>query len=403
MNESEINLLEEAEIEGIRSIANIHDAYVEIITSEYEGELNLDESYVNQKCESILNDLNRKKNNLLSELNEFRVELDNKVTILEDDKLSKLNEKIKETKNCLIDFGHSQEENYKLNLQNVKSTKEILNKIFQYSCSTSFTKKTSTFELPYGFTIHKNSIYLPTNENFIFLRKAGLYAKAGKIMIVDNQSNIVKSKDIQLKKCLNKASFEASNKHIICLYPEEAVFVYDFSLNLVKSFKLEDNLNYIKIYNDEYAICGSENYRTISYDENNASFQLSSSKRMKQNCKLVHFNHKFLYYYHHDGSLLYVVDRNDVSSIRNYFDVSCREANKINDVLKFDKDSQMFYLNLEKDLVEAYDQNGDLMFNLEFKKDKTSFKLIGFTQFNKIFTSISFVFDDILFMVYDEF
>ena len=92
MNESEINLLEEAEIEGIRSIANIHDAYVEIITSEYEGELNLDESYVNQKCESILNDLNRKKNNLLSELNEFRVELDNKVTIQEDDKLSKLNE-----------------------------------------------------------------------------------------------------------------------------------------------------------------------------------------------------------------------------------------------------------------------------------------------------------------------
>jgi hypothetical protein len=334
------------------------------------------------------------------------VNLDINVSISQDDKLLLLNNTIKSLKIQLIDFGQIQEEKYKLIFQNIKSTKDILNKICQYSFNTSPNKKLWTTELPSiesGLTIHKNNfLHLSSNNFFLFLQKPGCLSKTGKIMIVDNQSNIIKSKEVKAKKSLNQASFEVSNKHIICLYPKEAVFIYDFSLNLVKSFKLEDGLNYIKIFKNEYAICGCENYRIISYNEENAMFELSSSKRMKLNCKLIHFNDQHLYYYHHDGSLLYIINKNNASSVKNYFDLSCTDANKINTVLKFDKNSQIYYLNSEKDLVEVYDQNGDLMFNFEFKKDKSWFKLLSFTQSNKIVTSFSFVFDDVIIMEYDE-
>lgn len=332
-------------------------------------------------------------------LNEYRG------TLLEtlQTKLAEEMEKFNKEKKILVNYLVYYRKSYKLleSICNCNSYKfkHVLDfyKLFIKYKSFLLTKKEIklNFELLRQPNISFDFLNLTADKIFVYLFERlnePFKYKHHKFAIVNTNGSLLHERDFDDAISHRNNYIRSNNANIIILYgsihSSVLIQVFDFKLNLIYAHNLNEFIfNNFRIKNDEIAFYSTVNTATKEQQEirffnlaNLKEYKLSLQNKdetkpfyiyeskyegfgnKKLSSELCHFNRDKLYIarYNHEISLydlIYIVNRKDGSTL---IDIKVEFKITIFSI-KFDFKSQLYFLNLNLDMIKIYDSNGGLV------------------------------------------
>ena len=214
---------------------------------------------LNKERGLLLNLINVKRYNQITEINEFLINLLSSSN-LNAEGLKSLNLKSNEIKNELVYFNKSLVSNYDLFLNKFKLSQPFdLHNVIKYS-SLIVTKKRFHLKIPDDYYIAyvnegERFISLHLNQIFIYLKsKNNQYYK---MLIINQHGMTLHSKESEIEYEKNYTHrIDVAPSSIVRLYQkgneEYFIEVYDFKLNMIYQFKLDSSYskNYILSHNE---------------------------------------------------------------------------------------------------------------------------------------------------------
>ena len=383
-------------------VHQLHEIDVEAINKRYDGNIveNVFAANLNEQRDIMLKLVEQKRVQNISQVNEIVENLvkttDAKAVFLEKSKLIKQLEFKKSripTFDCIL---NTYKINHPLDFDKFYKYTDLIIKKKKFNLKIPADYHTVNF-CDYGNTSHAIS----SNKLFLCINGCG----NTKMIITDKEGEILHSKkemSLPAKDGMKfRSQFLFTHNRIIHIlrevYDKIFVYMFDFKLELVKSFKFNecygdtfcsfnnmlgfqtDNSddyrnerlnknkeNKILIYNYETM---SSNYITLQRKKKNEPFFV------KMNQEMEHFNKDFLYFmkYHKNGKdkTLTILNRSTGVKVRDIrFSISNRSYIKS---IKHDDYNDILIINDNCNYFNIYKSDGDFLFSIPFCKSFDSF------------------------------
>lgn len=388
----------------IKIVSELHELDCEKINNKFELDYII--NGLNEYREVALKEINEKRIAQINEINEFCRKIvktlnEHFVNGLQDSESFKkhsglfehlIEEQGNYMKNSSVYFMKSRVENVLNLLNKFKFTQPFdFLKLNKYS-DFIMTKKrirlnlTSNYDsCNLSFIDRKRFLILPVNRVFVCSKIKNFFYN---MLILDQDGCILYSREFRMEFEQFKI-FKTTSSHIIRLFRNKDEYglhsnveIYNFKLELNHSFKLDISYysNFI-ISNNEIAfqnnferskvlIYNLDHFRSIYINLNteipNGFFYIYDPFSYK----LLHFNDEKLFFFK-NGEIINIIDRGSLLILANISVCTYRK-----NFFKFDRDSQIYDLNDEENLIHVYRANGGISFDLPLKE---KFKSLRFT------------------------
>ena len=359
------------------------------------------EDNLNEQREILLNQLYEKRNDELEQVNKkFAILVKN----LDNNDLVNKRKKLKLCSDYQLVTNNLRMKELVFRKPNSNSLSSILNlfkyentfnyaKMIYYSdlIMTSNCKKSFEIDLTKDYDIEyasndKQIFVLPPNKLFMVAINIKNGCKA-KMLVINKKGTILCSKDLDY---FYANSFKSNSTNIIRIFcqnsNEDIVEIYDFNLNLIHFFKLNERIRSFILTKDYFgSICFNKivlfdlnsfktSYTSIEINDENHPLYLNEDLD-----SLIHVNDSKLYVIANDGQDLNIIERKtgnrvgiiETGEYSQYF-------------LRFDDESRIYsYLRKDKS-INIYDQNGSFISKIKLLFNNDLFYSSWLTPINTI-------------------
>jgi hypothetical protein len=412
-------------IKAKKHIVNIkHDTDAEKICNIFEEEIDersKDEEGIIEQHEHLLNKLCQKRDDHLQEITKNFQNFAENLTLINifnaeqyDAELEyateALMEKYAKIKENFFHFAPLRRKNYASMLKKYVFSKPLdLEKLNKYFNLVIVSR--SYILLPENHFFISSHHILPSKRVVVFARSYKSSPGLRELLII-NENGILHSRTLHNQSRLGEFSIKVSSTAILVYFhyfenikginsgesEEPFVNIYDFELNLIKSFKLDFNytLEFITP-NNQAVFRNSESNKIFIYDLdyfkttyiNTQCYVMNEPFFVEANDKLVHMNEEFLYFNRTNEikmfDYIYIMSRNTGLKVKGIQLKRSRESFAyFSNTIIFDNESNIYDWDRYQNVLFSYNSRCSILGRIEFSDNIRKDCNIKFSNYDTV-------------------
>ena len=411
-------------IKAKKKLVNVkHDIDAAKISNIFEEEIVRpnDEAGISEQREHLLNKLWQNRDDHLQEITSLFQNFAENLTLVKRFNADQYDAEVEIAKESLMEkYANMKENFYHFAPLRRKNYASILKK-YEFSKPLDLERLNKYFDLviasrtfillPQNHFFTGSHHILPSKRVVVFARSYTSSPGLRKLLII-NENGILHSRNLYNQSRFGEFSIKVSSTAILVYFnyfenikginsgefEEPFVHIYDFELNLIKSFKLDFNFTHEFITpNNQAVFRNSESNNILIYDldyfkTTNINTQgqfMNEPFFVEANDELLHMNEDFFYFFRTNEKemfdYIYIMSRNTGLKVKGVQLKRSRESyvycsNKI----IFDNESNFFDLDRFKKVLFSYDSHGSILGRIELSDNIRTDCAIRFSNYDTV-------------------